>query len=143
MCACFLVKLGVKFIKLPEFRRAQFRTSFLIANYDTEYYHQKRRQYILITFLWLVDVLCRPTFMTHYESRPPRIAPDLGPKHFLLFIYHLVLFRSAAHQMPHKSIWIISHLSIILMNSNTNLITKNKNNSTELIRDQIKKVGIK
>ena len=117
MRACFLVKLGVEFIKLPEFRRAQFRTSFLIANYDTEYYHQKRRQYILITFLWLADVLYRPTFLTYYESWPPRIASYLRPKHFLFFVYYLFLFWSAAHQMPHKSIWIISYSSIILMNS--------------------------
>jgi hypothetical protein len=143
MRACFLVKLGVEFIKLPEFRRAQFRTSFLIANYDTEYYHQKRRQYILITFLWLADVLCRPTSMTYYESWPPRIASYLCPKHLLFFVYYLVLFWSAAHQMPHKSIWIISYSLIILMNSNNNSIIDNNNNITHLLRDQIKKVGIK
>ncbi len=143
MRACFLVELGVEFIKLPEFRRAQFRTSFLIANYDTEYYHQKRRQYILTTFLWLADVLYRPTFITYYESWPPRIASYLSPKHLLFFVYDLVLFWFAAHQMPHKSIWIISYSSIFLMNSNNNSIIDNKNNSTDLLRDQIKKAGIK
>jgi hypothetical protein len=143
MRACFLVKLGVEFIKLPEFRRAQFRTSFLIANYDTEYYHQKRRQYILITFLWLADVLYRPTFLTYYESWPPRIASYLRPKHFLFFVYYLVLLWSAAHQMPHKSIWIISYSSIILMNSNNNSTIDSKNNNTDRLRDQIRKMGIK
>jgi len=103
MRACFLVKLGIIFIKLPEFRRAQFGTSFLIANYDTEYCLRRRKQYTLSPSRGRGDGSYRPTSTQSYKGWPPRIPTNLGPKHLLFLVEHFLLFVSATHQTSTKN----------------------------------------
>lgn len=91
------VELDVVLIKFSEFRSAQFGTNFLLTYYNTWCCRRKRRPCTRPPAPLQSGAPDPPSSAITYEGRPPRIPPDLGPKHLLLLEQGFIVVLLARH----------------------------------------------